>query len=271
MATLDDKLLGEKLHYYCSSSEDEDEAPKLQNPEENLVPLNNQANTGPKGVIEDWRRFKQLETEKREEQEKEKLALAKKLALTCRSEREDQEVQSELDKLDLNIDDEDDDFLKEYMKKRMQEMVEASVMKRKIFGQLFTLDDGEAFLETVDNHEHKDVVIVIHIWEPGSQGCKDIDGCLHSIAKDYSHVKFCKIQATAAGLSRHFKVAGVPAILVYRSGELISSFVRLTDTLGDDFYASDLESFLIENGVLSDSKLLPSIIRGPVNNDSDSE
>jgi hypothetical protein len=26
------------------------------------------ANTGPKGVIEDWRRFKQLETEKREEQ-----------------------------------------------------------------------------------------------------------------------------------------------------------------------------------------------------------
>jgi hypothetical protein len=25
MATLDDKLLGEKLHYYCSSSEDEGE------------------------------------------------------------------------------------------------------------------------------------------------------------------------------------------------------------------------------------------------------
>lgn len=25
MATLDDRLLGEKLHYYCSSSEDEDD------------------------------------------------------------------------------------------------------------------------------------------------------------------------------------------------------------------------------------------------------
>lgn len=25
MSTLDDKLLGEKLHYYCSSSEDEDD------------------------------------------------------------------------------------------------------------------------------------------------------------------------------------------------------------------------------------------------------
>ena len=36
MATLDDKLLGEKLHYYCSSSEDEDE-PVLQPAPENQV------------------------------------------------------------------------------------------------------------------------------------------------------------------------------------------------------------------------------------------
>lgn len=36
-------------------------------------------------MIEDWRRFKQLETEKREEQDKEKKALIKKLTMTCRS------------------------------------------------------------------------------------------------------------------------------------------------------------------------------------------
>jgi len=41
--------------------------------------------TGPKGVVEDWRRFKQLEVEKREEQSKEKALLAKHLAHTCRS------------------------------------------------------------------------------------------------------------------------------------------------------------------------------------------
>ena len=70
-----------------------------------------------------------------------------------------------------------------------------------------------------------------------------------------------------------FQASGVPALLVYRSGELVANFVRLTDTLGDDFYASDLEGFLIENGVLSDGKLVPSIIRGPAvqNDDSDSD
>lgn len=41
--------------------------------------------TGPKGVIQDWRRYKQLETEKREEHEKERIELAKKLSVQCRS------------------------------------------------------------------------------------------------------------------------------------------------------------------------------------------
>ena len=82
MATLDDKLLGEKLHYYCSSSEDEGE----DSEESGVVGGaggggggggsssgvatstewdGSSANTGPKGVIKDWQRFKQLETEKR--------------------------------------------------------------------------------------------------------------------------------------------------------------------------------------------------------------
>ena len=40
--------------------------------------------TGPKGVIKDWQRYKQLEAEKRASQSLEKMQLAKKLTLTCR-------------------------------------------------------------------------------------------------------------------------------------------------------------------------------------------
>lgn len=268
--------MGEKLHYYCSSSsEDEADEPEESSGQVQPPPPPNgqQANTGPKGVIEDWRRYKQLETEKREENERERLALAKKLALTCRSEREDKEVEKEMEKLEL--DDEDDEFLKEYMKKRMQEMVEASVMNKKHFGRVFNLSDGDQFLAAVDHPDHKNVITVIHIWEHGHEACRTIDQSFQTIAKEYSHIKFCRIQASStAVLSRDFKASGIPAILVYRSGELINSFVRLTDTLGDDFYASDLESFLIENGIMSDAKLMPSIIKGPATHagdDSDSD
>ena len=41
--------------------------------------------TGPKGVIKDWQRYKQLEAEKRAAQSLEKMQLAKKLTMTCRS------------------------------------------------------------------------------------------------------------------------------------------------------------------------------------------
>ena len=103
MATLDDKLLGEKLHYYCSSSEDEaeDNEPAGQG---SVAPVSSDGgaamNTGPKGVIKDWQRYKQLEREERSEQEAEKLALAKRLALTCRTDREDQEAKNKEQSLD---------------------------------------------------------------------------------------------------------------------------------------------------------------------------
>lgn len=55
--------------------------------------------SGPKGVINDWRRFKQLETEQRQEQRREMERLIKKLSMTCRShldEENDKQKQKEL-------------------------------------------------------------------------------------------------------------------------------------------------------------------------------
>ena len=41
--------------------------------------------TGPKGVIQDYRRYKQLETEQRKEKEKEMKLLAEKFSVSCQS------------------------------------------------------------------------------------------------------------------------------------------------------------------------------------------
>ena len=42
------------------------------------------------------------------------------------------------------------------------------------------------------------------------------------------------------------KSEGVPALLVYKKGELIGNFLCLSREFGDDFYATDVESFLDE-------------------------
>ncbi len=55
--------------------------------------------TGPKGVINDWRKYKQLENEQRVEQQKEMERLIKKLSMTCKShleEEADRQKQKEL-------------------------------------------------------------------------------------------------------------------------------------------------------------------------------
>lgn len=97
--SLDDKLLGEKVENYCSSSEDEGENDSSDEtnlseskadkptfiPESKIQEYKGSCtNTGPKGVINDWREFKRLETEQREEQEKERQQLMRKLQMTCR-------------------------------------------------------------------------------------------------------------------------------------------------------------------------------------------
>jgi len=46
-------------------------------------------------------------------------------------------------------------------------------------------------------------------------------------------------------------VGGLPAILVYKKGEVIGNFVRLTDEFGDNMYPADIESFLIESVYLA--------------------
>ena len=96
---MDDKLLGEKTHYYCSSSEDEgsdadsgDEGGKQAKvkeptfiPEPKLQEYSGSCtNTGPKGVINDWREFKRMESEQRDNQEQERKRLMNKLQMTCR-------------------------------------------------------------------------------------------------------------------------------------------------------------------------------------------
>ncbi|CAG9793687.1 unnamed protein product [Diatraea saccharalis] len=266
MATLDDKILGEKLHNYCSSSEDEggsdyedsrsgDEEgnmPSVSKEKCEPPPINNWSgsatNTGPKGVLEDWRRYKQLEAENRVELEKERVALAKKLTLSVKTEREEAEAKkiNELeDELSELIDEE---FLMKYQKQRMQELM-SQLQKVPKFGKLITLNSQEEFLNSIDNEDPK-VTVIVHIYGTKSVACKTMDGCLQVLAEEYPTIKFCRIGADVTGMSRHFRVEGVPALLVYKGGQIIGNFVQLATELGDDFFANDLERFLIEYGML---------------------
>ncbi|XP_038067392.1 phosducin-like protein [Patiria miniata] len=277
----DDRILGEKDQYYYSSDEedadddasDDDGRAKtikgpVVEPAEEEFKGGAATHTGPKGVIEDWRRFKQLETEKRQEKEVERLALAKHLALTCRSYLDDEKAKEdekaeEDEMMMLGIDQE---FLKQYREQRIREMTQTLQQNRPKFGKVIHLTK-ETFVDAIDK-ENNSVSVLIHIRSPSVPACEAMEGCLHCLAQEYPHVKFCSIYAQDVNLSQNFISNGLPALQIYKGGSLIGNFVRLSDQLGEDFFAGDLETFLQEHSHLP-SKEEQQLIRGPEAQDSE--
>lgn len=264
---MDDKLLGEKAHYYCSSSEDEDEKdsdcesgdeskavkeptfipePKLQEYAGTCT------NTGPKGVINDWREFKRLETEQKESQEQERQKLMKKLQLTCRSHLNDEEEQKKDEEFLKEFEELEDEFLKEYRLKRIEEMRRALETQPK-FGRVVSIGKDD-FIAAIDQ-EKSGVKIIVHIYEENVEACEAMSGCLSCLAQEYPHIKFCKIKASDFKMSKNFSINGVPALLIYKNGELIGNYIRLSDEFGEDFYATEVESFLQEHGILPQTEI----------------
>lgn len=271
MATLEDKILGNPIENYCSSDEGENndsgddgensnskEDPTITEESNSLPKWSGTAeNTGPKGVISDWQRFKQLENENREKQEREKLELFKKLSITAKTTAEDEKAreQEEIDAEFAEL--MSDDILLQFQKRRMMEMFDKTG-KPLTFGKVVSILNADEFLNAVDK-EHKLTTVVIHIFENNVNACKAMNKCLVTVAKAYPMVKFCKIIGSVAGMSRHFKASGVPALLVYKAGQIIGNFVRISDELGNDFYPSDVENFMIEHGMLPDKSCVPKL------------
>nr|XP_009857665.1 phosducin-like protein [Ciona intestinalis] len=248
LRSLDDKLMGEKVNNYCSSSEDEEEEKAPAPPQHIKQPRAKNGtgkgvvHTGPKGVIEDWRTYKRLEYEKREEEEKKRDEILKKLSLTC-----DPNAGED------GVDNEDKEFMDWYNKKRIMELKNkfASKWVGIAFGKVTNLT-GENYVEEIES-EKKFVTIIIHIYDDNVPACEAMNGCIQVLAQKYRTVKFCKVKASEARVSSNFVENGLPALLAYKNNVIIGNFVALSETLGEDFYATDVESFLHSYGTLPTS------------------
>jgi len=256
MATLDDKLLGEKLQYYVSESESEDENEIAVVKNDLSIDSNNthwsgtSVNTGPKGVVEDWQKFKQMQVELRGENEKQKLELAKKLSMTVGTYKDDlkREEEDELEREMAEL--MNDDILLQFQKKRMLEMLTTSG-ELKEFGKVFEINSPTEFLDCIEK-ENRHTIIIIHVYDKYIVSCKEINKCLDVLAPEHKMTKFCKILCSTTGMSYNFRENGLPAILVYKSGILIGNFVQITKEMGDDIFPSDLENYLIEKDILTE-------------------
>ncbi|XP_033477898.1 phosducin b [Epinephelus lanceolatus] len=210
--------------------------------------------TGPKGVINDWRRFKL------ESMDQENLPTAKKELLRQMSSpsRPKDDARANLNrKMSVQeyelLKEEDEGCLKKYRKRCMQEMHDKLSFGPKFDG-VHDLDSGEAFLEVIEK-EHYSTVVVVHIYKIGVKGCEELNNCLDCLATEYPTVKFCRIDAVASGAAERFSDEVLPTLLVYKAGELLGNFLACTQHLTEEFFATDVEAFLNSYGLLPEREL----------------
>jgi len=178
-------------------------------------------NTGPKGVIEDYKKRSQPATRQNTQQI--------------------DEIDAEFERLM-----QDDTILQEFASKRISQ---EKVRKSKYFGHVLRLETGGELLDSIDR-EDPDVLVVVHIYVKYSKSCAKVDRCLDQLASEFKNIKFVTLDASVAGLSSNFKENGVPALLAYRGGDLVRSLVKLEELLDTDFEISELRNLLNENGLL---------------------
>lgn len=250
MATLEDRIMGEKLQYYCSSSEDEgddkEEEEKLGDDEFDVEKSkkaqaerieeqswrqeSKKHNTGSKGVREDARAFQRWILEK--EQEKlDKLAVAA--------------ARFSLDPVEDDLS-EDEEFMAEYRAKRLQEMKARTPVLQ--FGTVRELT-GTDYCEVVDLAP-KEANVVVYIYEPLIRVSTRYKENLARIAQDFPSSMICCIRASAALMTPNFIQKGVPAFIAYKGGEVKKTWVNIRDYIGDDAEYDVLVEYMQDQGIL---------------------
>ena len=135
------------------------------------------------------------------------------------------------------------------------------------FGVVYPLAGCDQFLAAVEE-EDKNVCVIILLYEPNGVGCVAAVKAVELLAREYVHVKFCTVRPSFISMSANFKLGGVSAILVYKGGQVLGNFVKLTIDLGCDFDSDDLKNYLIEHGILNDKNLVPNLAISSRKNDS---
>ncbi|CAL9696580.1 unnamed protein product [Knipowitschia caucasica] len=214
--------------------------------------------TGPKGVINDWRRFK-LESMDKESLPPAKRELLRQMSSANRPKDGDKIAENNR-KMSVQeyemLKEEDAGCLKKYRRRCMQEMHEKLSIGPRFVG-VHELDSGDAFLEVIEK-EHHSTTVVVHIYKLGIKSCEDLNQCLDCLASEYPTVKFCRINAESSGASERFSDEVLPTLLVYKAGELVGNFLACMQHLNQEFFATDVEAFLNSYGLLPE-KELPSL------------
>ncbi|ETN06052.1 hypothetical protein PPTG_13864 [Phytophthora nicotianae INRA-310] len=208
------------------------------------------ANTGPKGVINDYKTHKRYQKQERQRKEAEREAVLTRIAkgATVSSTPSTRDSTAHLDcecdgGSDCECDDSDlvdDAFLAQYAEMRVKQMQDAA-RNRKVYGELeyITPEQFVALTSKADT----DRSMLVHLYHPENYACGLLNSQLELLARKLVHVKFTAMLAKEADAS--IEMADLPVVLVF-CGHQQEVVVDVTRRLDGEFTLERVEAFVRE-------------------------
>ncbi|CAB3406697.1 unnamed protein product [Caenorhabditis bovis] len=247
---LESRLLDGKPCGYCSSSdEEEDDFKVVKDEDEHQANVMKQfgpsSNTGAKGVLNDFKQFREQAKQAIERKNLMFIEQAKRgMMMGSREEREKAQKNAELED-EMRIDD--------IRAKRLRELRKVAA------NRLIEITTRDQYSDAVDGSTS--YLLAVLIYEPENEDCAKLSYLCKILAADYPKTKFIRATSTLLGMSSSFKENGVPALQFYLNGNLIGNFIKITSVIGNDVDVEKLQTFIKRNhidmvngGFLSDSE-----------------
>ncbi|KAG2765818.1 hypothetical protein PC129_g3941 [Phytophthora cactorum] len=211
------------------------------------------SNTGPKGVINDYKAHKRYQQQEHLRKEAERQAVLNRVAkgVTVISNPSTRDPTANLDcECDGDSDCEcndndlvDDAFLAQYAEMRVKQMQEAA-RSRKVYGGLEYITP-EQFVALTSKTDSKDIdsSLLVHLYHPENYACGLLNSQLELLARKLVHVKFTAMMAKEADAS--IEMADLPVVLVFR-GHQQEVVVDVARRLDGEFTLERVEAFVKE-------------------------
>ncbi|KAI9656936.1 MAG: hypothetical protein M1831_004484 [Alyxoria varia] len=151
-----------------------------------------------------------------------------------------------IDELDELEDEEDEGFLEQYQKKRINEL--SAISQTSIYNQVYPLQKAE-YSQQVTDVSHKSFVLVLLTSSVGNNTESVLLSRLWSeLASKFGDVKFCQMRADLC--IEGYPDRNTPTVLVYKDGDIKKQIVTLKDLNGTRANAEDVEKLLVDVGAV---------------------
>ncbi|XP_065520591.1 phosducin-like protein 2 [Lathamus discolor] len=150
----------------------------------------------------------------------------------------------ELEEAEDDFDEADREAIEKYRQQRLQEW--KCLQRRQKYGELREIC-GEQYVKEVTNAP-EDVWVIIHLYRSSIPMCLLVNKHLSLLARKFPEVKFLK--AAVNSCIQNYHDSCLPTLLVYKTGEIKSRFIGVTQCGGIYLKVEELEWKLAEVGAI---------------------